>query len=77
MLANLQIIEYLRAFLGGRLAWSPLGMLLIISGTFGLFRRDVVVAAGRYDAGTVGEDAELVLRLHRHQRERRRRRAAG
>jgi cellulose synthase/poly-beta-1,6-N-acetylglucosamine synthase-like glycosyltransferase len=76
MLANLQIIEYLRAFLGGRLAWSPLGMPLIISGTFGL-RRDVVVAAGRYDAGTVGEDAELVLRLHRYQRERRRRRPAG
>ena len=45
-------------------------MLMIISGAFGLFRRDVVVAAGGYDTTTVGEDAELVLRLHRFRRER-------
>ncbi|MFN8130928.1 MAG: glycosyltransferase [Solirubrobacteraceae bacterium] len=69
VVANLQIIEYLQAFLGGRVGWSKAGMLLIISGAFGLFRRDVVVAAGGYDAGTVGEDAELVLRLHRLRRE--------
>jgi cellulose synthase/poly-beta-1,6-N-acetylglucosamine synthase-like glycosyltransferase len=70
LLPNLQIIEYLRAFLGGRIGWSKCGMLLIISGAFGLFRRDVCVAAGGYDPTTVGEDAELVLRLHRYQRER-------
>ena len=69
LLANLQILEYLRAFLGGRIAWSRLGILLIISGAFGLFRRDIVVAAGGYDPTTVGEDAELVLRLHHHQRD--------
>jgi cellulose synthase/poly-beta-1,6-N-acetylglucosamine synthase-like glycosyltransferase len=45
-------------------------MLLIISGAFGLFRRDVCVDVGGYDPTTVGEDAELVLRLHRHQRDR-------
>jgi cellulose synthase/poly-beta-1,6-N-acetylglucosamine synthase-like glycosyltransferase len=72
MLVNLQIVEYLRAFLGGRIGWSRLGMLLIISGAFGLFRRDVVVEAGGYDTTTVGEDAELVLRLHRHQKDRKR-----
>ncbi len=70
LLANLQIVEYLRAFLGGRIGWSKSGMLLIISGAFGLFRRDVCVEVGGYDPTTVGEDAELVLRLHRHQRER-------
>jgi len=70
LLANLQIIEYLRAFLGGRIGWSKSGMLLIISGAFGLFRRDVCVEVGGYDPTTVGEDAELVLRLHRYQRER-------
>jgi cellulose synthase/poly-beta-1,6-N-acetylglucosamine synthase-like glycosyltransferase len=69
LLANLQIIEYLRAFLGGRIGWSKSGMLLIVSGAFGLFRRDVCVEVGGYDPTTVGEDAELVLRLHRHQRE--------
>lgn len=69
LLANLQIVEYLRAFLGGRIGWSNGGMLMIISGAFGLFRRDVCVEVGGYDPTTVGEDAELVLRLHRHQRE--------
>jgi cellulose synthase/poly-beta-1,6-N-acetylglucosamine synthase-like glycosyltransferase len=67
---NVQVLEYLRAFLGGRIGWSRIGMLLIISGAFGLFRRDVVVAAGGYDTTTVGEDAELVLRLHRYRRQR-------
>jgi cellulose synthase/poly-beta-1,6-N-acetylglucosamine synthase-like glycosyltransferase len=65
LIVDLQILEYLRAFLGGRVAWSRLGMLLIISGAFGLFRRDAVIDAGGYDTGTVGEDAELVLRLYR------------
>jgi cellulose synthase/poly-beta-1,6-N-acetylglucosamine synthase-like glycosyltransferase len=69
LLANLQIIEYLRAFLGGRIGWSKSGMLLIVSGAFGLFRRDVCVEVGGYDPTTVGEDAELVLRLHRRRRE--------
>ncbi len=66
-LANVQIVEYLRAFLGGRLGWSRMGMLLIISGAFGLFRRDVLVAAGGYSNETITEDAELVLRIRRYQ----------
>jgi cellulose synthase/poly-beta-1,6-N-acetylglucosamine synthase-like glycosyltransferase len=45
-------------------------MLLIISGAFGLFRRETVVEAGGYDTTTVGEDAELIVRLHRHCRDR-------
>lgn len=69
-LVNIQIVEYLRAFLTGRTGWSKLGALLIISGAFGVFRRDVVIEAGGYDTRTVGEDAELVVRLHRHCRER-------
>ncbi len=70
ILVNVQIMEYLRAFFGGRAGWSRAGMVVIISGAFGLFRRDVVVDAGGYDPDTVGEDAELVVRLHRHCRER-------
>lgn len=70
LLANIQIIEYLRAFLGARIGWSRLQMLLIISGAFGLFRRDAVIDVGGYDTTTVGEDAELVLRIHRDRRER-------
>ena len=65
MLVNLQIVEYLRAFLVGRTGWSRIGALLIISGAFGIFRREHVIEAGGYDAGTLAEDAELVVRLHR------------
>jgi cellulose synthase/poly-beta-1,6-N-acetylglucosamine synthase-like glycosyltransferase len=65
LLALFQIVEYLRAFLFGRLGWSSMNALLIISGAFGLFRKEVVVAAGGYRTDTVGEDMELVVRLHR------------
>jgi cellulose synthase/poly-beta-1,6-N-acetylglucosamine synthase-like glycosyltransferase len=61
-----QIVEYLRAFLSGRMGWSRLNSLLIISGAFGLFRRSVVVACGGYSTNTVGEDMELVVRMHRY-----------
>lgn len=64
-LASLQIVEYLRAFLFGRLGWNRLGGNLIISGAFGLFRRQTVIDAGGYVHDTVGEDMELVLRLKR------------
>ncbi|MEP7070604.1 MAG: glycosyltransferase [Usitatibacter sp.] len=63
-LAMLQIVEYLRAFLFGRLGWATLNAVLIISGAFGVFRKDVVVDAGGYRADTIGEDMELVVRLH-------------
>jgi cellulose synthase/poly-beta-1,6-N-acetylglucosamine synthase-like glycosyltransferase len=69
--ARFQIVEYLRAFLLGRLGWSPLNAVLIISGAFGLFNRERVLAVGGYSTTTVGEDMELVVRLHRWHRERR------
>lgn len=65
-LALLQTVEYLRAFLMARLAWSEFGALTIISGAFGLFRRAAVIEVGGYAHGTVGEDMELVVRLHRY-----------
>ena len=64
-LAGIQALEYLRAFLFGRLGWNRLGGNLIISGAFGLFRRETVIGAGGYLHGTVGEDMELVARLRR------------
>lgn len=68
-LAVLQTIEYLRAFLFGRLGWSPLNAMLIISGAFGLFNKEKVIEAGGYRTDTVGEDMELVVRLHRINRQ--------
>ena len=69
-LATLQVLEYFRAFLVGRVAWSRLNALLIISGAFGVFRRSVVEAVGGYSTATVGEDIDLVLRLHTYLRDR-------
>jgi cellulose synthase/poly-beta-1,6-N-acetylglucosamine synthase-like glycosyltransferase len=65
-LPRVQIVEYLRSFLMGRLAWSRVNTLMIISGAFGLFRRDVVMEIGGYTTGSLGEDLDLVVRLHRH-----------
>ncbi len=68
-LGILQTIEYLRAFLMARLALGEGGLLTIVSGAFGLFRRQSVMEVGGYDPDTVGEDFELVMKLHRYMRE--------
>ena len=69
LLALIQTVEYLRAFLMARLAFSRIGVLLIISGAFGLFSRAAVIEVGGYSLGTVGEDMELIVKLHRKARE--------
>lgn len=68
-LEKMQIVEYARAFFMGRAGWSAMGALLIISGAFGLFRREEALRVGGYRTDTVGEDMELVVRLHRRARE--------
>src|SRR5256886_12839243 len=62
----IQVVEYLRAFLIGREAWARGNMLMIISGAFGVFRTDLVRAIGGYRSSSIGEDFDLVARLHRH-----------
>jgi cellulose synthase/poly-beta-1,6-N-acetylglucosamine synthase-like glycosyltransferase len=66
ILARFQIIEYFRAFLGGRLGLSMLRSILIISGAFGLFRKDTVLACGGYRTDTIGEDMDLVIRMKKY-----------
>lgn len=68
-LVDLQTIEYLRAFYSGRMGLSWLKSLLVISGTFGVFRTELVRDIGGYDDDTVTEDLDVVVRLHRHMRE--------
>jgi len=71
-LARFQTMEYIRAFMSGRLGWAYINCLLIISGAFGLFRKERVIAVGgyltsneKYKTDTVGEDMELVVRITR------------
>ncbi|WP_339705075.1 glycosyltransferase [Algoriphagus aquimarinus] len=70
LLGKFQVIEYCRAFLMGRMAWTRINGLMLISGAFGFFKRDLVVEVGGYFPKTVGEDMELVVRMRRHMEER-------
>ncbi len=65
----IQVVEYLRAFLIGREGWAQANMLLIISGAFGVFSRELVKQIGGYRASAIGEDFDLVTRMHRYLRE--------
>lgn len=62
---RLQVVEYARAFFLGRAGWSRMGALLIISGAFGIFRRDALLKVGGFWTETLGEDMELVMKLHK------------
>lgn len=68
-LALVQVVEYLRAFLFGRMGWAPINGLLIISGAFGLFHKETLVEVGGFNRHAVGEDMELILRLHRRMKQ--------
>jgi len=63
-----QIVEYLRSFLCGRVGWNALNSTLIISGAFGLFRKDAVKLVGGYRTDSLGEDMELIVQLHEYYR---------
>jgi cellulose synthase/poly-beta-1,6-N-acetylglucosamine synthase-like glycosyltransferase len=75
-LGKFQMIEYLRAFMAGRIGWAKVNSLLIISGAFGVFKKDRVIeiggyltSSGKFNKDTVGEDMELVVRLAMHMKE--------
>jgi cellulose synthase/poly-beta-1,6-N-acetylglucosamine synthase-like glycosyltransferase len=71
-IARLQVLEYLRAFLGGRMGLNKLKSLLIISGAFGLFRKDVTLQCGGYRTDTIGEDMDLIVRIKKYLKEKKR-----
>lgn len=73
LLPVFQVVEYFRAFLSGRMSWQALNGLLIISGAFGLFKKQAVIEVGGYKHDSIGEDMELVARLHRIKREKKER----
>jgi cellulose synthase/poly-beta-1,6-N-acetylglucosamine synthase-like glycosyltransferase len=59
-----QVLEYLRGFFATRIAWSEMNGLLLISGAFGVFQRDLLVALGGFSKATLGEDMEMTMRIH-------------
>lgn len=65
-LPRIQTLEYIRSFLLGRMAWSKLNGLLLISGAFGAFDKEIVMKCGGYSTDTVGEDMELIVRMRRY-----------
>lgn len=69
-LPRIQVVEYLRAFQLGRAGWGQFKALILISGAFGLYRRDLMLELGGLDAACIGEDFEFTLRVHRHMRDR-------
>ncbi|PZD76757.1 glycosyltransferase [Mesonia sp. K7] len=76
-LAKVQILEYFRAFLMGRMAWSKVDGLLLISGAFGMFDKKVAIEAGGYNTKTVGEDMELLVRMRKMMRHKKQKYAVG
>jgi poly-beta-1,6-N-acetyl-D-glucosamine synthase len=70
LIPRIQVLEYTRAFLLGRMAWSRLNGLLLISGAFGMFNRQIVIECGGYRSDLVGEDMELIVRMRRYMSEK-------
>jgi biofilm PGA synthesis N-glycosyltransferase PgaC len=70
IIPRVQVLEYIRAFLLGRMAWSRLNGLILISGAFGMFDKKITIACGGYNHRTVGEDMELVIRMRRYMEEK-------
>ena len=66
ILAFMQVLEYDRSFLASRILFDRFNGSLIISGAFGLFKKATVIAVGGYDRKTLGEDMELVVKLHEY-----------
>lgn len=64
ILPCMQVLEYDRSFLAARILFDRFNGSIIISGAFGLFKKSVVIDAGGYDTTTMGEDMELVVKLH-------------
>jgi cellulose synthase/poly-beta-1,6-N-acetylglucosamine synthase-like glycosyltransferase len=68
-IARFQILEYLRAFLGGRMGMAMMRSTLIVSGAFGIFRKDIAMVCGGYRTESVAEDMDLVVRMQKHMHE--------
>lgn len=64
--ARFQELEYIRSFLYGRMAWSRLNGLLLVSGGLGMFDKTLVIEVGGYKKESLGEDMELITRMRKY-----------
>lgn len=65
ILTKIQAIDYSKVFNISRKIFNYLDCNFIISGAFGIFRKDALLSIGGFDQDTVGEDFEIILRIHR------------
>ncbi len=72
IIERFQIVEYYRSFLSGRVSWGLSNSMLIVSGAFGVFQKQAVIEVGGYKTNTIGEDMEIVVRLHSYMRKHKR-----
>lgn len=70
ILANFQVVEYIRAFLFGRYGIELVRGTSILSGAFSFFNKEVLINVGGFSSKTVAEDFEIIIRLHRYCRDR-------
>ncbi|HTJ11084.1 MAG TPA: glycosyltransferase [Dinghuibacter sp.] len=66
LLPRFQEMEYIRAFVLGKMGWSLINCVPNVSGGLGLFDKEVAIKAGGYDAQSFGEDMELMVRMSRY-----------
>jgi cellulose synthase/poly-beta-1,6-N-acetylglucosamine synthase-like glycosyltransferase len=60
-----QELEYVRAFIFGRMAWSQLNSLILVSGGLGMFDKEIAINAGGYTHDSLGEDMDLIIRMRK------------
>lgn len=69
-IVNMQILEYSRSFQGARIFQNLTNTNLIISGGYGIFKKEAVCNVGGYDPLSRGEDMEMTTKLHHYYRKK-------
>ncbi|RNA67749.1 gamma-glutamyltransferase [Alteribacter keqinensis] len=65
LLVRLQMLDFLKAFYITKVSLARFNALAVISGAFGIFRRQALIDVGGYRS-TVGEDIDITLRMQKY-----------
>lgn len=63
VLPRFQELEYIRAYLLSKMAWSAVNCVPNVSGGLGLFDKHIAVKVGGYDPRSFAEDIDMVTRM--------------